>query len=229
MSHTVTDTAAPAAGLRFWTVWALILLACNATLFGAPGPSPARWILDPAALRAGEWWRWFTHPLIHTSLYHLLLDGLGVLGVEALAGDRRPLRRALLWIAALSGSALAALLAAPTVHRVGLCGLSGLGHGLLAHHLLTQAGATHDRAMRRAHSLAFALIVAKCGWEGVTGRVLFENWHPGPLGQPIGVCHAGGALAGCLVALAFRPRPSKPPARATSRATGRVRPRNARP
>ena len=29
----------------------------------------------PDAVRAGEWWRVLTHPFVHVTWYHLLLDG----------------------------------------------------------------------------------------------------------------------------------------------------------
>jgi uncharacterized membrane protein len=43
------------------------------------------------------------------------------------------------------------------------------------------------------------LFAAKCIYESVTGSVLFENWHLGNVGNPIAICHVGGAVSGILV------------------------------
>src|SRR5215207_6893134 len=44
--------------------WPMLHGACNLAMVFLPG-----------AVRAGEWWRVFTHPFVHVTWYHLLLDG----------------------------------------------------------------------------------------------------------------------------------------------------------
>jgi membrane associated rhomboid family serine protease len=50
----------------------LILLLLNGSLLH--GECNARLIFLPAAVRNGEWWRVLTHPFIHVTWFHLLLD-----------------------------------------------------------------------------------------------------------------------------------------------------------
>src|SRR5262245_57964872 len=53
--------------------FAVLLVALNWSLF--QGVCNTRLMFMPEAARNGEWWRWFTHPFIHVTWWHLLLDG----------------------------------------------------------------------------------------------------------------------------------------------------------
>jgi membrane associated rhomboid family serine protease len=48
-------------------VWIIVLAMLNAPLF--TGGSTAALALLPGAVRAGEWWRVFSHPFVHVSWY----------------------------------------------------------------------------------------------------------------------------------------------------------------
>jgi hypothetical protein len=83
-----------------------------------------------------------------------------------------------------------------------LCGLSGVGHGLLAVAALEMMGAdSHTTA--RVGAACLVGVVAKSALEACTGRVLFASLHLGDVATPVAVCHLGGVLGG-LAAFACR-------------------------
>jgi rhomboid family GlyGly-CTERM serine protease len=187
----------------FTFIFFAALTALNLPL--AWGQTPLAWTFDPARLAAGEWWRLFTHPFAHVSLYHLLLDA----GAFALLWCMRPGphtigRDTLLLIACAAGSLAGALLFDPAaVAARGLCGLSGIGHGLMAYQgLLWSRDRLADRTTRRLGLLILLGVLGKSLFETFTGGVLFTPLHLGPVGTPVPACHLGGTLAGLLAALA---------------------------
>src|SRR5439155_23607198 len=95
-----------------------------------------------------------------------------------------------------AGSLLASLWSAPIVQTHGLCGLSGIAHGLMAITSLDQMTGPTDKTIRRAGAVTFIIVVTKSIIEAFTGRIVFESLHFGALGSPVAVCHAGGVLAG---------------------------------
>jgi membrane associated rhomboid family serine protease len=96
------------------------------------GTPPVRFVYSPSAIADGEWWRLLSHPFVHVSRYHLLLDGIAFIALLWGLADRRASER----IGLVAASAAASLLAASCVPgetaTYGLCGLSGVGHGLMA-------------------------------------------------------------------------------------------------
>jgi membrane associated rhomboid family serine protease len=164
-------------------VWTIVLAILNAPLLS--GGSTAALALLPDSVAAGEWWRLFTHPFVHVSWYHLLLDGAAFLLLwNELAG---PLRARLACVAASAiGSVGAAAIASPEFWTAGLCGLSGIAHGLMAKQGLER---WHDGLIGRA--IVFA-VLGKSVIEGCSGAALFNGLHFGLLGTPIVACHLGG-------------------------------------
>jgi len=157
----------------------------------------------PGAVRAGEWWRLLTHPFVHVSWYHLLLDATAFFVTYAELRPRRWRERFGLVAAAGAGGLLAAWWAAPVVSTCGLCGLSGIAHGLAAVVGLDLAQ-SRDRLWRRVGLASFAGVVLKSLVEALTGEILFASWHFGWLGTPIAVCHAGGVTGASILWLCFR-------------------------
>lgn len=167
--------------------WALLLAICNL-------PAVAPWLCFwPDAVAHGQWWRVLTHPFVHVSWYHLLLDGAAFLLLYHALGETKRWRRLGYVIAAGAGSLLAALWCWPDIGSTGLCGLSGVGHGLMA--------ALAVEMLRRQDRLGWvclAAVVAKAMWEAITGDVFFASLHFGLVGTPVAVCHAGGVLGALL-------------------------------
>lgn len=179
-------------------LFAGLLLLLNLPWGGIP--AAARWASHPASIVAGDWWRLLTGPFAHLSVYHLLLDGAAFLSLYAMLGGWRLAQRLGFVVAAQVGSLLAAVAAAPgSLNTLGLCGLSGIAHGLMGIVLL-EALERHrgDRAVRGTVMALFAGLVLKCMAEAISGQVFFASLHLGSVGTPIAACHAGGLL-GALV------------------------------
>ena len=170
-------------------LWLAALACVNLPLLA--GHVPERFILYPVAVAAGEWWRLVTHPLAHVSLYHLLLDA----GAFLLLWHQLPAGRRIGWtIAAAAGSAgLAALLPGALAH--GLCGLSGVAHGLMAAQALEML---RDPAQRRAGAWCLLLVAGKSLIELATGNAFFADVHLGDVGAPVVGAHLGGVLGAVI-------------------------------
>src|SRR4051812_26494304 len=55
-------------------IFGALVILCNAPLL--VGACWHSLIFRPDAVHHGEWWRLFTHPFVHVTWYHLLLDGI---------------------------------------------------------------------------------------------------------------------------------------------------------
>ena len=183
---------------------ALILLLNLPLLHGACAENL---IFEPDRVTAGEWWRVFSHPFVHVSWYHLLLDATAFLLLYAELQGSKWFQRVGCLLASGAGSLLVALWAAPPVQTHGLCGLSGIAHGLMTISALAMIRTATDKSVERAGIIAFVIVVTKSMVEAATGRVALEALHFGDLGLPIAVSHAGGVL-GALVAWAIIRRPN---------------------
>lgn len=179
-------------------LFVLALLAANIGLFA--GRASERLIFFPGSIRAGEWWRAMTFPFAHVSWYHLAMDGGAFLWLYLSFTSGGRVRR-LLGVAACAAGSLAASVAASPLAG-GLCGLSGIAHGLMAIVALAYMD-TSDRTVRNAGLVCFLVVVIKSMLEAITGHVVFEALHFGLVDSPVAVCHAGGVLAGvCFHAMA---------------------------
>lgn len=157
-------------------------------------------IFHPQAVLGGEWWRVFAHPFVHLTWYHLLLDGLAFLILYHSLIEPALLRRLGYVAAAAAGSLLSSCLSANTAAN-GLCGLSGIAHGLMAvSGVELVACSPSGSAERRVGLISFAFVIAKAGFEAISGRMFFAFLDFGLLGEPVAVSHAGG-IVGALAAL----------------------------
>ena len=187
----------------------LIAIAAVIALLNLPlltGAFSPAFIFDPGAVAAGQWWRLFSHPFVHVSWYHLTLDVAAFFLAYVELREHPFRRRVMLFLVAGCGSLVAAILFDPAVQAVGLCGLSGIAHGLTAIVSLELLRRELDGWLRWGAGACFGIVVAKCVVEALTGHVVFESWHAGALGTPIAVCHAGGVLGGLLIWLYFELR-----------------------
>jgi rhomboid family GlyGly-CTERM serine protease len=182
---------------------AWLVLANLPLLFGGMADSLA---FQPRAVGAGEWWRVLTHPFAHVSWYHLLLDAAAFFLAYSELRERRFLERAALVTAAGAGSLLAAVLASPAVAIHGLCGLSGLAHGLSAVVGVELFLRSREQLLRAGGLACLVIVVGKSVIEAATGNVLFADWHFGWLGTPIAVCHGGGVLGALVTWLILQSR-----------------------
>jgi len=157
-----------------------------------------------AVTRGGEWWRLLTHPLVHVTWYHLLLDGTAFLTLYYGLFEKSLFRRLAYVVAAAAGS-LACSWASAANSAQGLCGLSGIAHGLMAVSAVEMiVSPSSDRAMRRVGWCSFVLVIVKGGFEALSGRMFFAFLDFGMLGDPVAVSHAGGVIGGLTMMLILR-------------------------
>lgn len=178
-------------------LWTGLLLLCNWP--GGLGQFADSLIFRPAAVLNGEWWRLLTYSWVHVTWYHLLLDGSAFLMLIRGLTEGSGIRRTFYVVAAASGSVLTAWWAAPGIGSTGLCGLSGVAHGLTA---ISALELMSDRASHpdsvRSGTVLFGAVVGKAAWEALTGKMFFTFLHFHRMGSPVAVSHAGGIL-GALV------------------------------
>lgn len=191
-----------------WDTWLWLgaIAAVNLSLLTG---TPATWaIFRPEAVAGGEWWRILSHPLAHASLYHLLLDAGAFFMLYAGLKHSTGWRTACT-LACGAGSLLGAM-ASPAVVASGFCGLSGIGHGLMAvtgiELLATHAASGRERIIG---SVVLGLVVLKCIYEALSGHVFFAAGHVGDVGTPLVLCHAGGVIGGLVYVILNRVREHK--------------------
>ncbi len=182
-------------------VLAAIILAVNIPLLW--GGTASAFAFSLADVGSGEWWRVVTYPLVHVSWYHLLMDAGAFLGLVACLSDQSFARRVFYMLACTFGCLGVVVLASPNVSEIGLSGLSGPAHGLMAVWSLLMMSA-RDKVRCVTGFGVFAVVVAKSICEAVTGSVVFSSMHIGDVGNPIGVCHAGGVLGGIVAVIILR-------------------------
>ena len=175
------------------------LVVMNPHLFG--GSPENLQIFSPGALLAGQWWRLFTHPFVHVTWYHLFLDAgaffLLYIGLE----EKRVSRKLLYILVCCAMSLAAALIFSPEIQSKGLCGLSGIAHGLMAYSGLEIMQMKNNL---RLGMFSFLLVVVKSIYEFCSGDVLFSFMHMGLCGTPLAACHLGGVMGGIICFVAIR-------------------------
>jgi len=178
-------------------------------------------IFQPGAVRGGEWWRVLTHPFVHVTWYHLLLDASAFFLLYNGLLESRIIRRLAYVLAGAAGSLLLSWLTAPAIATNGLCGLSGIAHGLMAVSAVEMMGSQSPRSPEwRIGAFTFALVVGKAAYEATTGHIFFDFLYFGMVGDPVAVSHAGGIVGGLLAMLLLstfgRSRNENPPAQRQS-------------
>ena len=160
-------------------------------------------IFLPDKVMQGQVYRIFTHPFVHVSWYHLLLDGAAFLMLYSqLASKSLAVRTS--YVAATSiGSMSAVAIALPYVESIGYCGLSGIAHGLMTICALDMLTARDsDKTTKIAGAISLFLVIAKSIYEAAAGHMFLELFHFNMMGSPVAVSHLGG-VAGGLIAFAL--------------------------
>jgi rhomboid family GlyGly-CTERM serine protease len=144
---------------------------------------------------SGEVYRLITHPFVHLSWYHFLLDAGAFMLLYTGLEEKRKLRKLMIvGICGICGLAVP-LLFAPAIYSQGLCGLSGIAHGLMAFSALELM---QEKANFKTGAICLAAVSVKALYEAATGDVLFSFLQFGLCGIPIAICHAGGVMGGIL-------------------------------
>ena len=184
-------------------VFVALLVAFNVPML--VGSFSHSMIFQPAAvLSGGQWWRLVTHPFVHATWYHWLLDGVAFLSLYSGLDERSVLRRLGYVVSAGAGSLLISCAASPAISANGLCGLSGIAHGLMAISALEMiAKRPRQTPEFRIGLICFVLVVGKAAIEAASGRMFFTVLHFGLMGEPVAVAHAGGIVGSLLGLLLF--------------------------
>lgn len=150
---------------------------------------------DRTALAAGEFWRLLTAHLTHFGPSHLAWD-VGVLfGLGWFCERKSPRQTALALGLAAAAISLAVWLLLPGFQTYrGLSGLDCALFGLLAMGLLQQRSA----AAKITGALALLALLAKSGWEALSGATLFVS---GDEFMPVPLAHLVGAGCGVVAGL----------------------------
>ena len=174
-----------------WLNWSLLHGVCNSAMS-----------FLPSAVRAGQWWRLLTHPFVHITWYHLLLDGTAFFLLYNELQEKPRFKRAGYVLASAAGSLLVPLFTDPTLAQKGLCGLSGIGHGLMIVTALDSI-AQSDKAVARIGYISFVLVIGKSLIEVLTGKILFAFLYFGMVGDPVAATHVGGVLGALILWFCF--------------------------
>lgn len=170
-----------------------MIVLCNIHLLTGRTCQPLIFQYD--AVMAGGLYRLITHPFVHLSGYHFLLDAGAFLLLYTGLYEKRPLcRMFVLFVCGLCGLA-APLVFAPEIYSRGLCGLSGIAHGLMAYSALEMI---RDQKNFKIGVACLLLVTLKSVFEAVTGDVVFSFLHFGLCGVPIAICHTGGVMGGIV-------------------------------
>ncbi len=185
----------------------LVAIFSGSVLFGAP---LGTMMFRPDTVAAGEWWRIVTHPFVHITWYHLLLDASAFFLLYHGLLENRIGRRLLYVVAGAAGSLGLSWLAAPAITTQGLCGLSGIAHGLMAVSAVEMMRANARSTPEwRIGAFTLAIVVGKAAWEAISGHVLFEFLYFNMVGSPITISHAGGTVGALLATQCLRRRPTQ--------------------
>jgi len=175
-----------------------ILAGLNLHLLG--GSNTNLQIFLPAAVGSIEWWRLFSHPFVHLTWYHLFLDAGAFFILYTGLQEKRVTRKLVFMLICGGFSLAAALIFSPEIETRGLCGLSGIAHGLMAYSGLEFM---QTRKNIWIGLFSFGLVFVKSIYEFITGQVMFTFMHMGLCGTPLAACHLGGVFGGMISYLIF--------------------------
>jgi rhomboid family GlyGly-CTERM serine protease len=154
----------------------------------------------PHAVGSGQWWRLLTFPFVHVSWYHLVLD-VGAFVYLYSSIQQNTFDRLVHVIISGSFSLAAAFILSPAINDMGLCGLSGIDHGLLT---VTSLVMIMNKENRLIGCMCLALVLLKSTYEMIAGDVFFSSVHLGLCGKPLVACHMGGVLGGMVSYCIYR-------------------------
>jgi len=191
-TNTFANKQTPSRQVEIVALLALLIIVNLRLLFS--NASATELVFHPQSILSGDWWRIFSWPFAHVSRYHLLIDGTAfILLYHGLQTESRNSRIALT-SAVICGSLVLPLLISPEMSQLGLCGLSGPAHGLMA----ISALELMHHGEKKLGGLLLTGLFLKTGWELFTGTAFLHQIHLGDIGQPIVSTHAGGVAAGTL-------------------------------
>ena len=134
-------------------VFVVLLIICNIHLL--KNTFPIETVLLPDKIFTGEWWRLFSNFFTHLSWYHLFVDTSAIF-ILASCIDKRNINLYLIMIT--TGSIIFPLLFSKIIYTNGLCGLSGVAHGLMAIAALEMIA---NKQIKIAGIITFLILIIK--------------------------------------------------------------------
>ena len=182
---------------RFVTIlFAVLLAVLNAPLF--IGSFSESLIYLPEKVAQGQFYRLLTHPFVHISFYHLLLDGAAFLILYSQLEAKSIVRRT----AYLFGIHIAVVVGVTAslghINAIGYCGISGIAHGLMAiwcmERIFSAKTSPQQKTEQWVAGIVLLGLIVKCIYEVAVGHVLFESMHLGDVGVPVVASHLWGII-----------------------------------
>jgi rhomboid family GlyGly-CTERM serine protease len=170
-----------------------LLILCNLHLV-IPGLMRPL-IFNPSDFMAGKWWLIFTYTFVHTSWYHLLLDAGAFFLLYTGLETRRISIRLFYTVGCGVCSFGATLLFAPEIRSLGLCGISGIAHGLM---VVASLEMIAGRTYAKQGWLCLFIVGFKSLYEIIVGEMLFSFLLFGMCGIPLAASHIGGVIGGII-------------------------------
>ena len=161
-------------------------------------------IFIPEKFCEGQWWRILTHPFVHVSWYHLLLDAIAFYLLLSQLKETSLLKRSIYIFICGIGALSGALIALPGLNSIGYCGLSGLDHGLMVICSLEMINSSTNGSLKQAGILCLILVSLKCMIEAYYGKMVFSFFHFNLIGSPVALSHTGGFTGGLVAFFSFR-------------------------
>jgi len=187
---------------RFDTIlFAVLLGALNAPLF--VGSFSEGLIYLPEKVAQGQFYRLLTHPFVHISLYHLVLDGAAFLILYSQLQAKSVVKR-MAYLLGIHAAVIVGVTASlGHINATGYCGISGVAHGLMAIWCMERIFSTKTTSEQKTEQwIAGAVLlglIAKCIYEVTVGHVVFESMHLGDVGVPVVASHLWGVIGALAV------------------------------
>ena len=176
------------------SIWVALLFLCNYPLVHSSVAESL--IFFPDRFVSGEWYRIVLAPFAHVSWYHLGLDAAAFLMLWHGLQESRCMGRITYFAGCWAGSMLVPLAVSSQIYTLGLCGLSGIAHGLFAITALEMITSRENMTTVKLGVALIAGLLIKVAWELFSSGEVMMAMHVGDVGVPIVSSHLGGILGG---------------------------------
>ncbi len=177
-------------------LFAVLLVALNAPLF--VGSFSEGLIYLPEKVAQGQFYRLLTHPFVHISVYHLVLDGAAFLILYSQLQAKSVIRRMVYLLGIHAAVVVGVTASLGHINAIGYCGISGVAHGLMAIWCMERIFSIKTTSEQKTEQWIAGVIllglVAKCIYEVTVGHVIFESMHLGDVGVPVVASHLAGVV-----------------------------------
>ena len=177
-------------------LFAGLLVVLNGPLF--VGSFSEGLIYLPEKIAQGQFYRLLTHPFVHISLYHLVLDGAAFLILYSQLQVKSVVRRMAYLLGIHAAVVVGVTASLGHINAIGYCGISGVAHGLMSVWCMERIfGIKTSPEQKTERWIAGAVLlglIAKCIYEVIVGHVVLESMHLGDVGVPVVASHLAGVV-----------------------------------